>query len=452
MMGRKKFVFGNKNGFEKYFKDQDRIPKGKIGILFGHMGVPEDYDFDFYNIYMTHLFKSILPSLIAKMILADKGTVLSDPNNPVARKEFKPNLLMDAKGSIVNKKGVPYVECKYDWVPPKKRDNEHDNGYFLYKGDGKFGAPTIAQKSGCKVVSWYYHSLLKPMMKCPYEYQVKKVYSEIQRELKNRYSNEEVECCLAPFVFKDKLKEKLDELIHKGCETIIYCSMSNPVFSDFEEYNSTFPFIHEAAANRVKIIFADQCGSNQNIQTVRKLMLQDQLSQIPEKASVFVVLSRHGHPFKKETMDWRGAFCRQPLEEHIKDVMSQWNGTWDYCWSNDEFTEGIRYETRQAYQYAIDQGYDFVLEIPTDFLFENTDLMIHHARKKFLPFSFYSQFDPVFYEDWDKPLVRTFTENKTTGVYLSVPVGDRYRPYVVKALMETIMSIIEYKDRHQIGY
>lgn len=442
---------GMQYGFEAYFRNQDRTPKGKVGIVFGHMGVPEDYEFDFYNIYMTHLFQSILPPLIAGIVLKDTGTVLSDPNNPVPEEEFKPQVLMDAHGNDKNKKGIPYVNCQVKWVPPKK-EKSHDNGYFLYQGEGKFGAPNIAQKSGCKIISWYYHSLLTPSMKCPYLYQVNKIYDDVTKKLSETYPSDNVAWRLAPFVYKDQLQNAIEELLTEGCQTILYCSMGNPVFSDFEEYNSTFPFISDTVDKRAKVIFADQSGATRHIQEVRYLMLNDQLKQLPENASVFIILSRHGHPFKKETMDWRGAFCRLPLEEGVKAMMENRKGKWDYCWSNDEFTEGIRFETKQAYEIAISEGYDYVIEIPTDFLYENTDLMIHHARKKFLPFSTYSQYDPVDYPDWDQPLVRKFVEGKTTGIYLGVPVGERYRPYVVRGIFDSVSSILNFKERHQIGY
>jgi len=447
-----KSKLGMQYGFEAYFRNQDLQPVGKVGIVFGHMGVPESYDFTFYNTYMTHLFKSILPPFISNIVLADKGTALSDPENPVSRTEFKPKSLMDANGSYVDKEGIPYIDCKFGWVPPKKPDNPHDNGYFLYKGKGKFGAPTIAQKSGCKVVSWYYHSLLTPSMKCPYDYHVRKVYKDLTQALREQYPDEKLAFRLAPFVYQDRLKQAIEELLADGCQTLVYCSMSNPVFSDFEEYNSTFPFVKKVVGNRAKVIFSDQSGASRHIQQVRCLMLKDQMEKISPNSSVYIILSRHGHPFKKETMDWRGAFCRQPLEEGIKEIMANWEGKWDYCWSNDEFTEGIHFETRQAYENAIREEYDYAIELPTDFLYENTDLMIHHARKKFLAFSEYSQYDPVEYADWDQPLVRVFKEGATTGIYSGVPVGERYRPYVVRGILGTVLSILQYKERHQIGY
>jgi hypothetical protein len=448
----KKKRLGMQYGYETYFKPQDKQPVGRVGVVFAHMGVPEDYDFAFYNTYMTHLFRSILPGFVAGMVLADKGTVLSDPENPVPRDPFTPRTLMNARGETTNRQGVPYVDCEVKWVPPRKPDNPWDNGYFLYTGDGKFGAPCIAQKAGCKVVSWYYHSLLTPSGKCSYEYQVRRVYEDAQAEIRRHYDPAQVLCRLAPFVYRDRLAGAIEDLLAQGCDTIVYCSFSNPVFSDFEEYHASMPFVHRTVDGRARVIFTDQCGTSRHLQQVRSLMLQDQLDQLPEDASVFVILSRHGHPFKKETMDWRGAFCRKPLEEGLIGLMEARGGRWDFCWSNDEFTEGIRFETRQAYLRAIDEGYDYAIEIPTDFLFENTDLMIHHARKKFTAFSEYSQYDPVDYPDWDQPLVRTFREKNTTGIYLGVPVGDRYRPYVVRAVVDSVRAVLDYRERHQIGH
>jgi hypothetical protein len=73
---------------------------------------------------------------------------------------------------------------------------------------------------------------------------------------------------------------------------------------------------------------------------------------------------------------------------------------------------------------------------------ENTDLMIFHAMKKFGAFAEYDPYAPIPYPDWEKPLVRTFREGKTTGIYAGCPVGP-YRKYVVEATMASVAEALQ---------
>lgn len=57
----------------------------------------------------------------------------------------------------------------------------------------------------------------------------------------------------------------------------------------------------------------------------------------------------------------------------------------------------------RIYRRAIEAGYDYAIELPTEFPAENTDLMIFHAMKKFCAFAEYDHNAPVSYPDWEKP-------------------------------------------------
>ena len=96
----------------------------------------------------------------------------------------------------------------------------------------------------------------------------------------------------------------------------------------------------------------------------------------------------------------------------------------------------------EAYRYAIKNGYDYVIEFPTESPAESTDLMIFHAMKKFIAFSDYDRDDPVQYTDWEQPLVRTYHEGKTTGIYAGCPVGP-YRRHVVAAVVNSIAGLLD---------
>jgi hypothetical protein len=68
--------------------------------------------------------------------------------------------------------------------------------------------------------------------------------------------------------------------------------------------------------------------------------------------------------------------------------------------------------------------------------------MILHAMKKFKAFKEYDPYAPIPYQDWEKPLVRTFHERKTTGIYTGCPVGP-YRKYIVEAVIASLSDILK---------
>jgi hypothetical protein len=109
--------YGRQYGYEVLLKNQNRNLNGKVGVLVAECGLPENYEFSFYNNFMKHVFCYSLPSFIAPMILSDKGMGLIDPDHPLARGKFKPKQLVDAYGSFTNKAGKSYVECEVRWRP-----------------------------------------------------------------------------------------------------------------------------------------------------------------------------------------------------------------------------------------------------------------------------------------------------------------------------------------------
>ena len=71
--------FGNQYGYEKFFREQDRRPVGKTGIILSDLGMPEDYKPDFYINFMDHVFIYSLPVFLQRFVLADRGIALIDP-------------------------------------------------------------------------------------------------------------------------------------------------------------------------------------------------------------------------------------------------------------------------------------------------------------------------------------------------------------------------------------
>jgi hypothetical protein len=121
-------------------------------------------------------------------------------------------------------------------------------------------------------------------------------------------------------------------------------------------------------------------------------------------------------------------------------------------WSDDEYAdeywdpEQTKLSTYSAYRMAINEGFDYAPEVPTDFIAENTDLMILHSMKKSKAFSTYDPYEPVHYPDWEKPFVRTFQEGRTTGIYARCPVGP-YRKNVVESAVVSVSEILKQVDK-----
>lgn len=439
--------YGKQYGYEVLFKKQDPHPSGKTGVIIAEMGLPEQYEAGFYSRFMEHVFHYILPSLLVKMILADKGIGLIDPENPLARQEFKPNQLIDSNGSFTNKAGGPYINCKIKWKSANQK-NPWDHGYFLYTGDGPNGFPDICDKVGAKVVGWYYGKLI-PEKKVSWRSQLRKVYEEAVSELVEYFPGTEFRN--AYYMEPDTLRRSIEELLAAGCKSIVYQGINCPLYSDFEDYGYVLPMLHKLTNGRARVIMADQLGNQAAYRKAYFTLLHDRLEALPPSASVLVILSRHGHPFKKETQDLRAHLYRQPLEEGIRKIMAEWKGKWDLVWSFDEYADeywdkkGSKFETYAAYRQAIDQCYDYAVELPTEFPAENTDLMIFHAMKKFNAFAEYDRMTPVPYPNWEIPLVRVFHQGKTSGIYAGTPVGP-YRKYVVQAVVDSISAVLNNKS------
>lgn len=440
----RRWRLGKRYSYETLFKDQDTRPVGKPGVILAEIGMPEDYEFEFYNRYMHHVLSYVLPPFVRGIVLADGGIALLDPENPLAREPFRPRQLIDCHGSLTNREGKPYVECEVTWRPPGMKKDPWDYGYFLYRAEGKSGAPDVCEKIGAKVVGWYYGALI-PEKKVAWRHQLRKVYAESIAELEQHFPQAEFR--LAYYVDPASMRQAVEELLAAGCETIIYQCLCNPVYSDFEEYAFALPMIYRLMKSRAKVICADQLGTRPAMQEAYLQIIRDRLAELPSQASVFLILSTHGHPFKKETQDLRAPEYRGPLTEGARRILEKRGGRWSLTWSSDEYADPYwdpknrKMGTLEAYRRAIAEGYDYAVEVPTEFPAENTDLMIFHAMKKFTAFSDYDRNEPVPYPDWEQPLVRTFHEGRTTGIYAGCPVGP-YRRYVVEAVVNSVGSIL----------
>jgi len=439
--------YGRRYGYEVLFRRQDRAVRGRPGIILADLGMPESHDPGFYTRFMDHVFAYSLPSFIQPLVLADRGLALIDPGNPLAREPFTPKQLVDMNGSSANRAGRPYVECEVNWRPPGMKNNPSDHGYFLYRGDGKGGAPEICQKTAAKVAGWYYGHLI-PEKRIAWSEQCGKVYRETEAMLKSVYPDAVIRH--ARYMYPDSVMEAANHLLAEGCETVIYHCFCNPVYSDFEDYSLALRMVHRYVNGRGKVICADQSGNQPVMRRAYTELATDLISEISAETTLLLILSRHGHPFKSETLDLRSPAFTVPLEKEMRMLLEQRPGKGDLVWSHDEFADEYwdpkqrKFSTYMAYRKAIDEGYDYAVEVPVDFIAENTDLMFLHAIKKFRAFREYDPFQPVPYPDWEKPLRRVFREGKTTGIYAGCPVGKYSRP-VAEAAYMSVAEILNHK-------
>ena len=94
------------------FLMQDKTVEGKPGVLVVALGQPEHYDFEFFDRYMTQIFNAAFPPALKPVIMADKGTVLLDPDNSPRRKSSCRSSLIDCFGNEKNEEGEKYVRSR----------------------------------------------------------------------------------------------------------------------------------------------------------------------------------------------------------------------------------------------------------------------------------------------------------------------------------------------------
>jgi hypothetical protein len=171
----------------EYYKNQDRVPTGKIGVFVTGLVARPEHSATFYYNVTKKVFNSIIPWPFRLFAKADKGVLLLDPDRFFETKEFLPTRLEDMDGNDRDLDGVPFIE-KYKkgeivWVPPK--NEKYDHGYFLYKAR-KGGLPTAAAKIINKSRIWYGEKGLLEK-KNPQWAQVNQVMSVTFTKIANRY-------------------------------------------------------------------------------------------------------------------------------------------------------------------------------------------------------------------------------------------------------------------------
>jgi len=442
------------------YKTQDTVPKGKIGVFIsGHIQA-ETYDPVYWHNMTYKIFKNIIPwpfRILAKM---DNGVALVDPNKFYEFEEFTPTKLVDPWGREHDLDGVPYID-KYKqgevaWVPPSKMIHR-DNGYFVYKSR-KGGLPSRAGKAMNMARVWYYDKGIK-QKKLPHYQGNYEIINGLFAKIRDKFG--EIECRAECFLNPYKMKLKLYEMLDAGCNTIVLAAPFG-IYSHFEDFNSGFyhcfeyihEWEHEHPGKKIKVIMAPPMGQFKPLRQAYLEMLKDRLNTLPEGSDVFVAVTVHGMPW--DIFQWEAWLelappYRDKIFEEVKDLVKSYKfGRTNVILCQDEFASHVwdhddKYlSTNEAYWNAINDGYDYAIGLPIEFIAENSDTMYYHALKNYEGFDDYNRYVCYDYPDWSVPFTMEFQQGKTRVIYNGVPVG-KYQPYVIEALFQAIDSVLVQK-------
>ena len=295
--------------------------------------------------------------------------------------------------------------------------------------------------------------------KIPHWQQTFKIINGAMDKVEEKYSD--IEWRAESSMFYYDMRNKLRELLDAGCDTIILSSVM-PIYSHFEDFNSAFrhsfeyieEWKNEHPEKNIKIIMAPQLGDFQPLRKAFLEMLKDRLNTLPEGSSVTVAVTVHGMPW--DAFPWEAWLklapsYRDSIFEETKKMLSSYKfSRTNVVISQDHFADPIwdpnqKYlSTNRAYWNAINDGYDYAIGLPIEFLGENTDTMMHHAMNNYHKFDQYKVDETLDYPDWSVPYTRELVQGKTHVIYNGVPVG-KYQHYVIAALYQSLDSLLSKK-------
>lgn len=442
--------------FERYMT-QDTVPSGTVGVFVIGLIMPAEHDPVFFNNIVQKIFKTIVPWPFRLFADIDRGVALLDPVRYYERNEFTPTTLEDMYGNDRDIDGIPYIDKYHNgeiaWVPPSKQVHL-DHGYFVYKGR-KGGLPTVSGKIINKMRVWYYDKAIAEK-KLPHWDQTFAVINGAMEKISHKYGAVAFRTASNPYFHE--MKQSLFELLDAGCDTIVLSSVLT-IYSHFEDFNfgfrKSFEYIHEweqrHPGKKIKVIMAPPMSQFQPMRQAFLEMLRDRLDSIPQGKDVTVALTVHGMPW--DILSWEAWLkfappYRDTLYEEVVEMLEPYAfGRKNVVTSQDEFAGPIwnpdqKYlSTNRAYWNAINDGYDYVINLPIEFYSENSDTLFHHSLKQYENFDNYSPYDQISYPDWSVPYTREIVQGKTRVIYNGVPVG-KYQKYVIEALYQAIDSIL----------
>ncbi len=447
------------------YKVQNTVPVGKTGVFMIGLSTDEGFDPTWWHNIFKHIAHVRIPWPFRIAALADTGVALMDPNHDYATEEFTPAALVDRFGSERDVDATPYIELykrgEVQWVPP--RESIHlDTGNFIYTGR-QDGIPTTAGKMIGYARLWYWGRGIEG----------KKIPAESQQQVVNDYAASKLAEKYPDVIFQqaDTMKpwlwhKKIFDMLDSGIETLVLAS-TMVVYSGYEDFNNGFKHSIEYVeewerlnGRDIKIVMTPPLGYFKPIRNGYLLMLKDKLDTLPSGVSVKMVWSVHGMPwlaFPNEPWLEIAPGYRDVLAEESRELLSQYGfSKVEVVVSQDHFADHYwdpdqKYlSTNRAYLEGVEDGYDYVLNLPIEFYNENTDTLFYHAMVNYEKFPGYSVYNQIKYpkEMWDQPYTKHFEIDKTQIDYLGVPVGPRYSPYVGQAMFDSWDAILSQRTGH----
>lgn len=416
---------------------QDKSVQGKAGVLLTALGQPEHYDFDFFNRYLTQIFNAAFPPALKPVIMADKGTVLLDPDNATASGKFTPKRLVDCFGKDRNEEGKEYARLDLQWVEPRDKESpghylwtEHRNGYI-----------DIVEKVAIKILCNYYGKM--PGNKIPYMQQHRLIFQEIEALLAKEFPGVPMRWGLA--MYPETIEEAVDGLIHEKVETIVVVDFFH-VYSSLEEFNALFLEIKDAVAERAKTVFAPFAGAYASYRRAYVKMAEDEILHLPPKDRKLIILTRHGFPeIPGDPYPDLARVYYYNLKKEIEAAVPDTNthvvfADTDFAGADMDPKEK-RLASFEALEMALEDEYDYVIFLLVDFMSENTDSLFAHPTESLEPLHFEYE-GQVPYPDFNKPFRLELKSGKTKIISAGCPVGDRYRPYISQGFFDTAATVL----------
>lgn len=440
-----------------YYKNQDTMPEGRVGVFISHLIMPEEMETtDFFTLSQKSL--QYIPWPFNQLAKADRGVLLIDPERYYEFEAFVPAVLVDPEGSEVDLDGVPYVDKfhrgEVEWVPPA--ENRHlDFGYFLLTTRAG-GMPTVSAKSINKARHyWYAAGAGSVQGKVPHESGMKVIVDSAMANIREKYGPVPYRWITAEDF--GAARALLFSLLDEGIDTLVL-SAPAPVYSHHEEFNGAFKhameYLHEWEAlngKQIKVIMTRQLGDFPVMRETWVNMLRDRLDSVPRDASVKVVPSIHGMPWERTPHEaWLEVsppyvngvaadltalvesygFPRTEVvvgQDHFADIHN--DPEEKYLSTNDAFWDGIN------------DGFDYVINVPMEFLAENSDTLYSHAMFNFENFPGYDIYETIDYPDWCVPYTREFLIEGTTIVYNGVP-AIKYNAPLIEGYTQALDEIL----------
>jgi protoheme ferro-lyase len=428
----------DETNFKKYM-NQDLTIKGKVGVLITALGQSEQYDFAWINTYMTMIFNVAIPPILKPFILRNSGTVLRDPDNLEAAKEFKPKTLIDCHGKTKNSNGVPYANLEVDWVDPRK---EGDAGHFFLDEENDY--IDMIEKIGIKMLVADYNKL--PNKTIPYRRQHQAIFKDVKALLSKEYPDMPVEIAWA--MYPKTVNKAIDKLLTEKVETIVVVD-SFPTYSNLEEFNSLFPEIEHHVASRAKVIFAPFAGASPSLRKAYVLMAQDEFAALPKEDKKLLLLVRHGIPvFEGEPYPKLGKVYYHNLKKDIEVALAGSNTEVllaDIDFAGEEYDEDDKkLAGSEAIEQAQGKGYKHIVILLAEFLTENTD-SVFCAREEVLEPLHFEYKGQVPYNDYTMRYRTVLKKNETTYTIAGTPVDPKYRVHVSQAFHDAITTVLDGK-------